>query len=421
MQITIRQPQVSSSSTVEAYFDEPFEPIVGGPIFRVAGWFVSSLELENDLIIRVGNQDICSMRMGKRADVGNKLAKDSNLKAYGFDDFVNALWFAESFSFTAWATTPDGVEIPVFFAEGQIQRLEKNIERAAQPLYVVSMGRSGSTLLMNLLRSIQGIATSATYPHEFMQSIWLARSVAQMANTANHGLYSQEDLWVPAKTVGPSPFLHPAYIDQSKIAAYANDAFLMGSMSALEIARKAYRSDGCSSSTWFAEKCQPSAIVNLLRWVYPHSRFIFLIRHPADVFLSRVDFRAGRGDTTFAFDGISDPFGLIALKDDVDNMLQLIGQLPSDRILTVKYENLIADQATEIQSIRSFLNLPTNSTLDVYIADVESGGRHRTSKQNDGVDRWRAQLPSDLIFSIQNSCQAFADCFDYSFLRSTHK
>ncbi|WP_172451839.1 sulfotransferase [Sphingobium sp. SA916] len=418
MKITIQQPQVSSSSTVEAYFDEPIHPVVDGPVFRIAGWFVSTRELDDGLVIRVGSQNIGSIRMGKRADVGDKLGTHSTLKAYGFDDFINALWLTRSFCFTAWAITTDGVEIPIFFAEGRIERPEEDIARVAQPLYVVSMGRSGSTLLMNVLRSMHGIVASATYPQEFMQSIWLARSVAQMATTANHEVHSQEDLWAPAKPVGPSPFLHPAYMDQSEIAAYANNAFEVGRTSALEIARRAYRSNGISSSTWFAEKCQPTAIVNLLNWVYAYSRFIFLTRHPADVFLSRVDFRARRGDTTFAFEGSkSDPFGLNALKDDTDNMLLLIEQLPSEKVLIVKYENLIADRTMEIQRIRSFLNLPTNSNFDADVANPEDAGQHRTSMQNDGVDRWRSQLPADLLFAIRSSCQAFADRFGYSLRR----
>ena len=420
MKVTVCDARPASSVVGSVFFDEPTRSAnMSGPLVRVAGWLTTTEVLGPHLELRYGSQPVGSVSLLPRLEVARSLGLAEPNRAYGFDGLVNLLSLGQSSCLTAWAVSGNGVPIPAFICSTKINLPPSSVQHSdrVQPCYIVSLGRSGSTALMKMLNQQPGIAMKDQYPLECMHSAWLARDVLQHTSPANHNTLGPADVWDLASGTCASPFLHPDFVPYEEICRYGSRTFDAACERALQLLIDFYFAEISAlpgARIKIVEKAVPSALLNVLSWVFPQSRFIFLVRHPADVFLSRWSFALKRGDRGFGGSGDRDPLGLRKLAYDCARLLDCIEALHAERAHVVRFEDLMDDPASSITRICKFLGLPSNARTNVNLPIDDLG--HRTSST---TQRWQEEMSDDVLREIGHSCAAHLSKFGYEFDRSS--
>lgn len=256
---------------------------------------------------------------------------------------------------------------------------------ALEPLLVLGGGRTGTTLLMQLLGTSPAIAFDRAYPYETRYLTYLARWAtmlgAQWDPTSEWS--AARAFAAPDGVLGPLP--HPD-------AALWNGAAMWPACLAHaweEFARRAPAAD--ERARYYAEKV-PYWLPDTVRRALP-CRVLVLVRDPRDTFLSISAFDRKRGFTGFSRrpgdDDATFAERFIALSRErfriADEELRRPGSV------VVSYEALAQRLPSEAGRLGAWLGL----TLDAAAVEsrVPELAHHMTSATaRDSVGRWRREL-----------------------------
>jgi hypothetical protein len=266
-------------------------------------------------------------------------------------------------------------------------RFTSTTGRALTPLLVQPMeGRTGSTLLMNLLATSPEIVFDRIYPFENRYLTYLSRLVTPSGERFDPatGWNIGELLEGPADRTGPIPFV-PLSLDigdfRRRLTRRSWEAF-----------SEAVEAFSGRSATYYAEKTWGNN-GDLLSDAGIAFKVINLVRDPRDVVVSIRAFDAKRN--TFGFGrvpGMTDEDFLSHLVDVMATSLNLMDSW--DRrfeCLLVRYEDLVCDLGPTAQRIGAFLGLD----LDVSRPAVLEGHleQHATSSSPAAsIGRFRDEL-----------------------------
>jgi len=248
-------------------------------------------------------------------------------------------------------------------------------------------GRSGSTLLMQLLGTSNEIVFDRVYPFEVRYLTYLTRWAAVLkeqvvpTNDWNFGSQFTE----PDGFVGPFPSLDAQYWDNK---AMWEQAILSSWIKFSQVAIEKHSVD--ISPKYYAEKSAPW-LPACLRGVLPY-RAILLVRDPRDVFLSITSFNKKRGYPAFSrrrweSDMAFAKRWVVILRKRAD-VAKVEVDLSSG--ILVKYEDLISDLAVQAQRLEEWLGVELNARQVDDQADKFS--HHMTSESPSlSVNRWRRE------------------------------
>ncbi len=219
---------------------------------------------------------------------------------------------------TDWAQYTD--QVKAVFDQVAVSSVKPaNINPEPNPLFIVSMPRSGSTLVEQILAShpdIYGAAELTTFPHSIKQ--------LELDKKARY-----PEAWIQTDD---KDLAQMASEYSAKISSYGSEFSYVTDKSLLNFN-------------------YIGAILDCL----PNSRFIHCTRHPMDVCLScyKQLFSAGQ---EYSYD-IQE---LAAYYKHHERIMAYWKKRYSEQILTVNYESLIADTENNVKTILGFLNLPWN-------------------------------------------------------------
>ena len=410
MDISLDNLKLVGSSSRQANLDDPLiGQHVEGPAFRLAGWVVSNCELLDEIRFMSGTREIAKFGLGPRADVENIFQHEAGCFSYGFDDLFNALSLPDSFQITAWGVSKADVPVMLFFLSGA--RHPNNCELALpDPSFIVSMGRSGSSYLMELLSQNADIAVIGRHPKEFMHANWLAKEVFSKCLTAPTVCGAAGEFGVI------SPFVSKEYFSIDEIVNYVNRAFRVMSEASISHLASIYKIRSSDKARPVVlEKSNANYFINVISSVYPNSKFVFLLRHPADIFLSRWRFRKAIGNDTFGFEnGRRDEIGILDLANDCIELELAIKNIPNHRQMIIKYELLMEKTDFELNRIAEFLNIAPfalDSKL-IHPDNSKFNSLHITSYPV-GCSSWNAEMPDDILEMLSITCSNFLKTFEY--------
>ena len=273
---------------------------------------------------------------------------------------------------------------------------EQETVNILKPILVNSTGRSGSTLLMQLLGTSPQIMFDRVYPFEVRYLTYLLRWALLLneSSKANEVWNPGELLKNGGQLIGPLPYPKASFWPSGgamwvKCFETAWKEFSMTSIAqarennTLEIHPKYYAE---KISTWVIGTLEKQSI---------DYNVILLIRDPRDVFLSVNAFDKQRG-----FSG----FGRLTDDTDLDYAKRLVKSfqnLHKNKVMTspnsflVKYENLATDLPKEAQRLGQWLHLEFDAAL---VKEQEINFKHHMTSQNpkQSVERWRQELPKEL-------------------------
>jgi hypothetical protein len=300
--------------------------------------------------------------------------------------------------------------------------LRSDFQPGLQPLMLTSLGRSGSTWLVQLLGQHPQILTYRPFQHEpRVGSYWM-----QILKTLSEPVsYLQpitgrdktgEYWWLGSKNspdvVRPQDPHLQQWLRQDNTETLA--AFCLGRIEAFYEQIAMIQNE--TQSTYYAEKYVPDDSIPAMLWgLCPQGREVLLIRDLRDMVASILAFNAKRGYAAFGRErAASNEEYAYQLRASALRLLQSWEQR-SDRAYLLRYEDVIMRPKETLGSVLEYLNLnPTTSIVEDMIRAASEETldmrKHRTSSDiRSSVGRWR----HDLNASLQAVCQeAFGDILE---------
>jgi hypothetical protein len=267
---------------------------------------------------------------------------------------------------------------------------------ALEPLLVLGAGRSGTTLLMQLLGSSPQILFDRVYPFEVRYFTYFLRWALVL-----HQEWQPGNSWGPAELftppdgrIGPFPYVGAQLWEHRQLwTGCFTEAWREFSRSA---GIRAHRDDPTLvPPLYYAEKI-PFWVPAYVRQVIPY-KVIVLVRDPRDMFLSITAFDKKRGFPGFTRRVDDDDWTFagrfVTLCRERFGLQRQEAGLPGS--ILVKYEHLVVDPEREAQRLSQWLGV----TLDAGSIEHHAPhlGRHMTSESpRESVERWRRELSAEL-------------------------
>jgi hypothetical protein len=328
--------------------------------------------------------------------------------AYEFSFLVGCAAQPREFDLELFAVLQDGTSIRLAGIRGRRSPLRSSFAPSVQPLLVTTIGRSGSSVLIQALEGHPEIAAYHPFAADPRPSAYWASVFRDLSDPASslHQLArgqvpaSTERGWwlgmqLPQESFGDDPLERWMGVDHVLSLA----AYCQGRIESL------YAKIGAEAGLaprYFAEKARPDRITATVCELYPDSRELILVRDWRDVFCSMRSYSTKRGIPLFGrSDQGTDAEHVTFLRARVEELMRHL-EANGDRTHVVRYEDLVLDPAATIERILEYLGL--ERTPDVVAAMREpvldsgpEGETHRTTAGGDqSIGRWREDLSAEL-------------------------
>lgn len=268
-------------------------------------------------------------------------------------------------------------------------------KKMLKPILLRSFGRSGSTLMMQLLGTSKLVSFRRIAPYEARYLTYLTRTAALLdseftpSEDWGHDTINTGGL----QRIGPIPFSDTEYFNRHDFS----EIYFKSTWNAFS----EYISTKEPEAIFYAEKISlklADAVSNILP-----CKNIYLIRDPRDEFISIKKFNEKRG--SFGFGWTDDDDDLSFAKKHANarrGYLKKLIQLEEDKNnILIRYEDLILQSGKVVDRLSFFLGLRLE--WGGVINGIESHKDHMTSdNQEDSIERWKFHMPSDIIEVYQS-------------------
>lgn len=257
------------------------------------------------------------------------------------------------------------------------------------PLLILGEGRSGTTLLMQLLGTSRRIAFDRFYPYEVRYLTYLLQWAWLL------GLKREPDeRWNPAMNahpsggpIGPFPYLDAQTWDWEGIW---KSCF----QHAWQLFSNVVRG-GTEDAVYYAEKVATWSLEYLKQVV--QYRTIVLVRDPRDIFLSITAFDKKRGFS--GFDRFADDDDWMYARRVTNRYKELFPMIRDEATAShgflIRYEDLALNLDAEAKRLSDWLGVKLDP--EVVKAQVANFAHHMTSDNpQSSVARWRREMPAEL-------------------------
>ncbi|WP_444908818.1 sulfotransferase domain-containing protein [Microbulbifer sp. TRSA005] len=260
------------------------------------------------------------------------------------------------------------------------------------PIMLRSFGRSGSTLLMQVLGSSNNVVFDRHYPFEKRHLTYLCRLSGLVGkDTANDSDWNPDSIFNrELNKVGPIPYSEVSIFDRSELSK----DFLKRLWNGFSTQVKKANSDIIDSNNpvYYAEKVVHdicSEVNNVIA-----AKNLFLLRDPRDEFLSIKSFNKKRGFNGFGWEesDTDESYAIRLCKMRKSFMRHVANMECDDRRYFIKYEDFMLSPFDKTNDISEWLGL----TLDYnqVLANRSSVDQHITAPES--VIRWKSEMDSSL-------------------------
>ncbi len=261
------------------------------------------------------------------------------------------------------------------------------------PIMVRTFGRTGSTLLMQLLGTSDQILFEREYPFEHRYLTYafnLARMVKEPPKT---GESWNNDVLFQCRSarIGGLPYGVTNLVDKDRLFGYVfNALWEQFSTSMREEMATEY-----GREYFYAEKV-PSEVADASNELLK-ARNIFLLRDPRDEMVSIMSFNEKRGFHSFGW--TEDDTDVSYAKKMCNNrrffMQHMYKAADSHRRINIRYEDLINHGQAEVERLAAWAGVKLS--FEDAMSNKEIRKRHMTSKDSaSSVERWKRELSKEV-------------------------
>lgn len=236
-----------------------------------------------------------------------------------------------------------------------------------QPIFLISLPRSGSTLLQRLMMQHKDIASKS--------EPWLMLPLVYMFK--DQGLVSEYDQ--RSSHMGVEDFISSLPNGETTFNQQLND-FVTG----------LYKEQCENGEVYFLDKTpRYYLIIEELARIFPKAKFIFLVRNPLQIIASIV--------STFSNNTLRNlHFYNVDIFKGIDLIAKGIKSLER-KCLVVRYEDIINDCPTTLKEIFDYLDLSNIKESNLELGNIKLRGRmgdkvgveSYSSVQSAGMDKWK--------------------------------
>ncbi len=344
-------------------------------------------------------------------EIGAQHPDISGAGTSGFSLLVNTLGLPRHFEFRLRATLGDGSRVKVAVIRGQRRRLATAYTPRLQPLMVTSLGRMGTTLLMQLLAAHPGVVTYDRPPYEARGGkYWLhvLKTLAAPADTSKR-VGAPMEFHLESLAAGGNPFYSAQFAAWPEVEAWSGSdyvvdlaAFCQRSIDGWYLATAAAQGQAIEPLRYFAEKQFPDRYARLMRELYPEARELFPVRDFRDMIASMRAYNERKGFGDFGRRGTeSEAEWVVNLRRGVVALRDAWRERGEPGAL-VRYEDLVLQPEIALPPILAYLGLDAApETVGQLIAaaapDAPALQGHGTAASpRASIGRWRQDLPLEL-------------------------
>lgn len=281
------------------------------------------------------------------------------------------------------------------------------------PVLVTASGRSGTTILMQHLRSSPSIVIPDKYPYELKLLTYYSKAFDVLTSAGNPTLSMKDgEIYLDPHHIGSNPFNHFSFQDLFEDTTTVYDFFERKVPPELATTFQSIISDfydllaeriGRQDGAYFSEKCDilhPTR--DFVRYAFEDFREIVLVRDPRDVFCSYRSFWGSRPQQA-----------ILVLKNTAEKSMKILQSQDRGRVLFVRYEDLVFNKADALRRISEFLELAEPLKPDAS-SDAVLFKKHGTSKDAaSSVGRWKQELSAEEREGFAEPFAAFLSAFGY--------
>jgi hypothetical protein len=420
--VQIRVEKVEMAPGAVGGLDFPTQDTFPGPWLEIGGWILDPGEVDRLVALychAYTNYPIAVARLHVRADVNTaiSLAPDAccgfrfraNLRDLGSNMRLDLCLLSE----VQLESTPHLSLQETFgsiYAEcGGDQ--SKPIFTDFAPLFVTSLGRSGSTYLTDLLRASRDVFAYDRYPSEArLFAYWF--HILRVVGSPEDATAIKEQFADNPMAAGPCPFFSD-YPEIESLFVDNIDGWLnkIGKIP-FEMYSQLLASAG-KHPKYVMEKSAPSSLVSYTaERLCPAFREIVMVRDFRDMIASTVSFsrKTGGGRMELAMTDFRRE-SLHWFSIQVNTLLEYCRRRKGKSVLIMKYEDLINNKRDTLDAIGSFLDIEIGDASDV---DVEFRTPHATSANAlQSIGKYKEMLSVCEIKEFEAMIVSSLGYFDY--------
>lgn len=294
------------------------------------------------------------------------------------------------------------------------------------PLGVTTLGRTGSTWMMRLLREHPDIVVHGGYPYETRAAAYWMHLVRVLSDSANplqssHPDGFPDDLW----SIGHHPFNREGLADEPPLQTwfateYPAELAALAQRSTDAFYGHVARGAGKPGADRFAEKLTPGHLPRLMWELYPEAGEVILVRDFRDMACSILAFNAKRGFVAFGRENVGSDAEFVETNLRVGARRLLASwREREDRAHLIRYEDLVLDPETALTGLFERVGLDADPNVVAATVARASGEesamtRHRTSRDpRASIGRWRDELDPELAAVCNDAFRDAHEAFGY--------
>ncbi|WP_444956820.1 sulfotransferase [Microbulbifer sp. ZKSA002] len=279
------------------------------------------------------------------------------------------------------------------------------------PILVRAFGRTGTTLLMQLLKSSEDIFVPNDYPFESRFLTYFSRlSRLPLKDCGGEREFSYKDgdvLDSAQNLMGPMPYGFDGILDRERHQKRMLYALWNQFTQEIHETQK-------SKYKFYAEK----VALDLAPYInnsLPAVNNIFVTRDPRGELASIVSFNKKRGFNGFGWreDDTLETFARRMI-DSRRSYLKSVNKFRAghNNIIVIRFEDLVANLQEVADQLSQFLNVKLDSMK--VIADTDKYSFHMTSGSiQESQDKWKRELPNKVIQIFEEEMADALELFDY--------
>jgi hypothetical protein len=383
-------------------------------VLHMVGWTVGRGSPAEFLKVRHNERLIRTVPVrGPRADIADRLGVPPETDCV-FHALLGLIGLGPEPTLSLAVALADGTEAPAATITLRRPALVPEYVPRIPPLIVNTLGRSGSTWLMQMLAAHPEVVVFRRFPYESTPARYWLHALRVLTEPVNFVESQQPDTFGDPWWVGNNPYHDDRVYEQDRLEAWFGGAHVESMAShAKQTIDDWYATlaevQAQPAPAYFAEKhVWPTYLPDLVWELYPRTREVFLVRDFRDMARSILAFDARRG-----FAGFGRPPGITdeeymrgGLRDMAADLLRA-WRARKDRAHLVRYEDLVRRPEETLAAMLSYVGVDASpatvadllahgskETLDLpgFSYEPSEVAAHRTMSELEAtIGRWRTE------------------------------
>jgi hypothetical protein len=352
------------------------------------GWILGRTTPPYNVTVRHGEVVYLNLPVGvPRPDVAASFSAAPGAQTSGFNGSLNLLGLPLDCTLEV-AAGVDGAQMPILELEVTRPAIATLPRPRFRPLLVTTLGRSGSTLLMELLATHPAIGIHPTANYETRAITFWAYQLGSLAHPDG----------VP---YGAEAFGHFHLADSAKERAWMTSEYARRAATFCDASLQTYYEANLprgANVSYVAEKSHPDRIPWIVWEMYPNdTKEVILVRDPRDIYCSIREFNRKRGYPAFRRAEVASEDEYIRLLGHDAQGLYSSWVRRSWRSHVIRYEDLVSNPATTLGGLLEYLDLSEDKKALRRMTRLaerrDAPTEHMTSDSIEmSVGRWRREL-----------------------------